>query len=54
MAWDGVQLGIDYLENNFESFNPSNLWVGGHSMGAGVSMYVITESISKGGVIIRL
>ena len=48
MAWDGVQLGIDYLENNFDSFDPSNLWVGGHSMGAGVSMYVITESISEG------
>ena len=48
MTWDGIELGINYLESNYDEFDPSNLWVGGHSMGAGVSMYVVTKAINEG------
>jgi len=48
MAWEGVSLGANYLENNFLEYDSSHLWVGGHSMGTGTSMYVVSEAINQG------
>tara|TARA_B100000945_G_scaffold55202_1_gene40534 strand:- start:7682 stop:9268 length:1587 start_codon:yes stop_codon:yes gene_type:complete len=48
MAWGGVLLGINHLKNQYMEFDSSNLWVGGHSLGAGTSMYVVSKSIDMG------
>ena len=48
MAWEGVMLGFNYLNENYNEFNSSNLWVGGHSMGSGTSVYVASKSSEMG------
>ena len=48
MAWEGVLLGIDYLNKNFKGYNSSNLWIGGHSLGAGTSLYIVDKAIDNG------
>ena len=48
MAWEGVMIGFDYLKENFQGIDSSNLWVGGHSMGAGTSMYIASKASEEG------
>lgn len=48
MAWDGVIKGYDYLNKNYDQLSVNNLWVGGHSMGAGTSMYIASEASKMG------
>ena len=48
MAWNGIIEGYTYLKNNYDQTDVSNLWVGGHSMGSGTSMYVASEASKLG------
>lgn len=56
MALEGVDLGLEYLEENGDakstlgntSIDRSHLWVGGHSMGSGTSFYVVSEALKRG------
>ena len=48
MAWEGILLGTNYLNENFQEYSPANLWIGGHSLGAGTSLYIVNQAIENG------
>jgi hypothetical protein len=56
MAMFGVDAALDYIENdssiqstiNSASLDFNHLWIGGHSMGAGTTFYVLSEGLSRG------